>query len=59
MRTKCNKFALIPFFCSDCHNLIWLQKYRVYHSMYYKKKLCENCNKKYGITTKKKLRRKQ
>ena len=28
MKTKYNRFAFIPFHCTECHRIIWLEPYR-------------------------------
>jgi hypothetical protein len=59
MKTVYNRFALIPFHCTDCHRYIWLEKYRkasVYKSVslsvpsFTTRKICNECLKKYNIT---------
>jgi len=54
MRTVYNRFALIPFHCTDCHRYIWLEKYRkaevftdIANPPFYKKKICKDCLPQY------------
>ena len=56
MKTKFNRFAIIPFHCTDCHRFIWLEKYRkaeVFVDIpgvgFMKKKICNECIKDYDI----------
>ena len=55
MRTPYNRFAIIPFHCTDCHNYIWLERYR-YASVWdfrfdrsISRKICKKCIKKYDV----------
>lgn len=58
MKSKYNRFALIPFHCTDCHRYIWLEKYRKAevitdlppnYPAFIKKKICNDCLKKYTV----------
>ena len=56
MKTKFNRFALIPFHCTDCHRYVWLEKYRkadvetnIPDHVFVKKKICDECLKKYNV----------
>lgn len=58
MKLIYNRFALIPFHCTDCHRYIWLEPYRkaeVYTELppscppFINKKICKDCLPKYDI----------
>lgn len=55
MKIRCNRFAIIPVSCYDCHRYIWLEPYRkaeVYHSWigeFIKQIICNECLKKYNL----------
>ena len=58
MKTIYNRFALMPFHCTDCHRYIWLEKYRkaeVYRPIspsvpsFIKRKICKECLEKYDV----------
>ena len=58
MKIIYNRFAIIPFHCTDCHRFIWLESYRkaeVFTDLspccpaYIKKKICGDCLKKYDV----------
>ena len=49
MRTKFNRFAIIPKHCDCCKRYVWLEKYRrsdVWRAMkggYWKENVCKKC----------------
>ena len=56
MKTKFNRFAIIPFHCTSCHRYIWLEPYRraeVYRPVapcvpsFYKENWCKECTEKH------------
>ena len=58
MKIKFNRFAILPFHCTDCHRYIWLEPYRkgeIYRPLspcipsFYKAKICNECITKYNI----------
>ena len=58
MKTKFNRFAIIPFHCSDCHRYVWLEKYRKAevatnlppnNPQFVKEKICNECISKYNV----------
>ena len=58
MKLIYNRFALIPFHCTDCHRYIWLEPYRKAEvcniisplvPCFTKKKICSDCLPKYDI----------
>ena len=58
MKTKYNRFAFIPFHCTECHRIIWLEPYRkadVWTNLppccpaTIKKKICNECLNKYNV----------
>ena len=56
MRIKYNRFAIIPFHCTDCHNYIWLEPYRKASidtglpiPVFVKKKICKRCLERYNV----------
>ena len=58
MKTKFNRFALIPFHCTECHRIVWLEPYRraeVFRLIapcvpsYIKENICNECIGKFDI----------
>jgi len=56
MKIIFNRFAIIPFHCTDCHRYVWLEKYRkaevstdFIYPPYVKVKICNECIKHYNI----------
>lgn len=57
MKTKFNRFALLPFTCNSCHRIIWLEPYRKAEVFeialpspgFNKIKICDECIVKYNI----------
>lgn len=57
MRTKFNRFAIIPTLCNSCKEFITLEPYRksdVLHIIggYYKENICKRCISKYDVGVK-------
>ena len=59
MKTKYNRFAIIPFHCTDCHRYVWFERYRkaeIYRpispcvSSFITRKICNECVGKYDIS---------
>lgn len=58
MKSKFNRFALLPFLCPDCHRYVWLEKYRKasvwidlppHCPSSITKKICSDCIIKYDV----------
>ena len=58
MKMRFNRFAILPFHCTDCHRLIWLESYRkasVFVDLSpcmpitVNKKICNECLTKYNV----------
>lgn len=59
MKTRFNRFAIIPFECDECYRFVWLEKYRkmeVSTKMIapcmpssVTEKICNECLKKFNI----------
>lgn len=58
MKTIFNRFAILPFQCTNCHRYVWLEKYRkadVWTDLppccpaYITKKICNECVSKYNL----------
>lgn len=55
MKTKYNRFAIIPIMCPTCKRYIWLEKYRradVWHEFankFWKENICSDCIKKFDV----------
>lgn len=61
MKTKFNRFALLPFHCIWCHRIVWLEKYRKavvqtnlppHCPSSIKTKICSDCISKFDIVEK-------
>ena len=59
MKTKYNRFAIIPFQCTDCYRYVWFERYRkeeIYRpispsvSSFITRKICNECMSKYDIS---------
>ena len=58
LRTKYNRFALVPVLCTDCHTYVWMEFYRkseVFRPIapsrpsFQKKNICKKCISKYDV----------
>ena len=55
MKSKFNRFALLPKMCNICHEIMWLERYRradVYHCFLdgcMKENICKRCIDKYNV----------
>lgn len=54
MKTKFNRFAIVPHMCNSCKQFIWLEVFRrseVFHliSGYTKDNICKDCIAKYDV----------
>lgn len=58
MKTKFNRFAILPRMCNSCNEFVWLEPYRrsdVFHfprGGYSKENICKRCIGKYNVGAK-------